>query len=121
MKPQWRRLLTLAFASAILFVGSPAIPQEQKTQKKMEGSSAALVREVYGKVQSIKETMITVQTRTGTTLEVDSAAALKGERSAPIVIGHAIFARGTMDKKGILHAESIQRAKDAPAMWPADR
>jgi len=120
MKPQWRRLLTLAFALATLFAGSPAISQEQKTQKKMEESGAAPIREVYGKVQSIRETKITIQTRAGTTLEVDSAAALKGERSAPIVIGHAICARGTMDKKGVLHAESIQRAKDAPAMWPAD-
>jgi hypothetical protein len=121
MKSQWRRLLTLAFALATQFAGSPAIPQEQKTQKKMEEGNAAPVREVYGKVQSIKEAVITIQTRTGATLEVDSAAALKGERSAPIVIGHAICARGRIDKKGVLHAESIQRAKDAPAMWPADR
>ena len=121
MKAQWRPLLALNLTLATLFAGSTAIPQEGKTQKKMEESNAAAVHELYGKVQSIKETMISIQTRTGTTVQVDSAVALKGERSAPIVVGHAICVRGTIDKKGVLHAESIQRAKDASAMWPADR
>ena len=126
MKPQRERLLTFAqmwmlAGLATLFAGSSAIPQVEKAQKKAEEKNATAVHEVYGKVQSIKETMIEIQTRTGSTVQVDSAVALKGERSAPIVVGHAICARGTIDKKGVLHAESIQRAKEAPAMWPADR
>jgi hypothetical protein len=111
----------LLLAPATLFAGSPAIPQAEKTQKKAEEGNAAAVHEVYGKVLSTKETMITIQTRTGSTVKVDSAGALKADRSSPIVEGHAICARGTIDKKGVLHAESIQRAKDASAMWPADR
>lgn len=118
MKSQRRQLLTLAFALAALIAGPPAIAQ---AQKKVDEKNTEAVHEVYGKVQSIKEMMITIQTRTGSTVEVDSAGALKADRSSPIVVGHAICARGTIDKKGVLHAESIQRAKEATAMWPADR
>jgi len=118
MKPQRRVLLTLAFALAALITGSPAISQ---AQKKVDEKNTGTVHEVYGKVQSIKETMIAIQTRTGSTVEVDSAGALKADRSSPIVVGHAICARGTIDKKGVLHADSIQRAKEQSVLWPADR
>ena len=113
--------MLLSLGLATLFAGSPASPQAEKTQKKVEENNAAAVHEVYGKVQSIKETMIAIRTRTGSTVQVESAPALKAERSAPIIVGHAICARGTIDKKGVMHAESIQRAKDSSAMWPADR
>jgi hypothetical protein len=38
-----------------------------------------------------------------------------------LLVGHAIVATGTWDKKGVLHAEIVQKAKDSPAVWPPDR
>ena len=57
-------------------------PRAAQTQKKLAESETAGVREVCGKVQSIKETAITIQTRTGNTIEVDSAQRIKAVRSA---------------------------------------
>ncbi len=77
-------------------------------------------REVYGKIASVDGSRLTIQIRTGT-VQVDAAAAVQAHRVVPLVIGHAVVIRGASDAKGILHADTILRAKESPATWPPDR
>jgi hypothetical protein len=86
-----------------------------------EPAAQAQKREVYGKIQSVKGTMFTLQTRSGTLVQVDAKPAVEAERVVNLLVGHAIVATGTWDKKGVLHAEIVQKAKDSPAVWPPDR
>jgi hypothetical protein len=78
-------------------------------------------REIYGKIQSIKGTLVTLQTRTGTLVQVDVKPAVAAQRSVPLIVGRAIAVKGKDDKAGVLHAEILQRAKDSSILWPADR
>jgi hypothetical protein len=77
--------------------------------------------EVYGVVQSIKGTTIIVTQRRGELLRVDATHAKKNFRFAAPSVGHALVARGTYTKAGVLDADSLLHAKDNPAIWPADR
>jgi hypothetical protein len=54
-------------------------------------------------------------------LEVDAATAMKTHRSALLRVGGSVLVQGPMDAKGVLHSETIQRAKGSPAAWGADR
>jgi outer membrane protein assembly factor BamB len=76
---------------------------------------------VYGKLTRVDNTLLTLQTRTGTLLTVDSAPATKAETRALPVVGRAYAARGEYDGQGVLHAVSVQRVKDQPELWNEDR
>lgn len=78
-------------------------------------------REFYGKIQSVKGTMVTLQTRSGALVQVDVKPAIAAERSVTLIVGHAVEVTGTVDKAGVFHAEILQKAKDSPTVWPADR
>jgi hypothetical protein len=94
-----------------------AAKKEGATKSAEQGST----RELYGKIQSIKGTMFTLQTRSGALVQVDAKPAVTAERSVILLVGHAISVKGTVDKAGVLHAEILQKAKDSPTIWPADR
>jgi hypothetical protein len=86
-----------------------------------ESAEQGATRDIYGKIQSVKGTMVTLQTRTGTLVQVDAKPAIAAERSVTLIVGSAIEVKGTVDKAGVLHAEILQKAKDSPTIWPADR
>jgi hypothetical protein len=94
--------------------------QKEANQAQAAGEQAGR-RELYGKVLNVKGTMITLQTKSGTTVAIESARALEAHRSVPVAVGRAIRVNGTYDKKGVLQADSIQWAKNSPVMWPADK
>lgn len=94
---------------------------QKETNPAQAAGEQAGRRELYGKVLSVKGTVITLQTKSGTTVEIDSARALEAHRSVPVAVGRAIRVNGSYNKKGVLQAESIQWAKNSPAMWPADK
>jgi len=81
------------------------------------------LHEVYGTVKSIGAagSRFTLQTRDGRSVQVDAAAAVETHRSNLPPAGHGVNVRGTYDAKGVLHAETVNRAKESPAAWPADR
>jgi len=62
-------LLLTVTASANHFATAQA-PAAQ-TVKKANAAEQGATREIYGKIQSIKGTMVTLQTRTGTLVQVD--------------------------------------------------
>jgi hypothetical protein len=104
-----------------------AAPQAPATKGTAKQDSATRpgeqkgTREIYGKIQSLKGTLVTLQTRTGSLVQVDAKGAMEAQRSVPLVVGRAIAVKGTVDKAGVLHAEILQRAKDSSTLWPADR
>jgi hypothetical protein len=54
---------------------------------------------------------------TGALVIVDTTAAVAADQSVPLVVGRAVHVFGSPDADGLWHAQSIQRAKDAPALW----
>ena len=78
------------------------------------------VRQVYGTIRSIKGSQIEIETRDKHMLGVDAAPAIKNHRTGVLTLGRTVVARGPYSK-GVLHADTIQRAKSSPAAWPADR
>ncbi|HEX4505415.1 MAG TPA: hypothetical protein VH722_06760 [Alphaproteobacteria bacterium] len=87
-----------------------------------EAEPAALPGHVaYGKLIGVQASTLTLETRTGKHLTVDPAAAQKAETAALPVVGRAYQARGEYDQQGVLHAVSVQRVKDQPELWKADR
>lgn len=77
--------------------------------------------EIYGTVRSIKAADIIITRRTGEELTINATDAQKLFQYAPPRVGHALIARGTLDKPGFMQASAILHAKDSSALWPSDR
>jgi hypothetical protein len=107
MKPYRTLFIVFALAKSLLGFGPQAPPAESSTQ------------EVVGTLRDAKGAELTIQTSDGQTVHVDATVAIREHHSAPLVIGHAISARGTYDKKGILHANPILRAKESSGAAPS--
>jgi hypothetical protein len=122
-----KKILICALVMAMITAGTCFVmaqaPGAGEAGKKEPTNSAehGPTREIYGKIQSIKGAMFTLQTRSGALVQVDVKPAVKAERSVNLLVGHAISVKGTVDKAGVLHAEILQKAKDSPTIWPADR
>jgi hypothetical protein len=94
---------------------TPAAGSTEAAQPTLPGHA------VYGKLRAVNNTMLTIETRNGAMLTVDSTAAEKaGTRALPLV-GRALLTRGDYDANGIMHAASIARVKDQPELWKQDR
>ena len=76
---------------------------------------------ICGIVHQVNGAKFALETRDGKTVHVDASAAVKAERTVPLHEGLAVSAEGTLDKKGVLQAEIVNRVKPARAMWPPDR
>jgi hypothetical protein len=114
-----KKIPIYALLIAMTTAGSSlALAQATKVGEATAGTSK---REIYGKVESVKGTTFTLQTRSGALVQVDAKPAGEAQRAVNLLVGHAIVATGTVDKKGVLHAEIVQKAKDSPAVWPPDR
>lgn len=81
---------------------------------------AAGEHEIYGLVSSMDGATITVE-RGGKITRLDATLAKNASNYAPPSVGHALIARGSFDKSGVLLADTILHAVDHPAMWPSDR
>jgi hypothetical protein len=105
-------VLTAVFAS-----GPGAAPGRAAPQ-----AGAATERHfVCGVVHNVSGARFALETRTGKTVQVDATSAIKAEKSAVLYEGLAVSAEGTVDKKGVLQAETVIRIKNARVMWPQDR
>jgi len=78
-------------------------------------------RELYGTVESISGTQITLRTRTGRLVQVDTTAAANSRHLSLHGVGGAVDVRGTYNAKGGLQAQSVARAKASPLAWEPDR
>jgi hypothetical protein len=77
--------------------------------------------EVYGIVEQMTHTTISIRKRDGEMQQLDVSGAVRTLHFAIPTIGHALLARGTYDTYGILHADTVLHAKDRSALWPTDR
>jgi hypothetical protein len=77
--------------------------------------------EIFGTVESITGTELTVKTRTGSLVKVDTTAAANGHNLSIHGIGGAVDVRGTTGADGVLQAQSVARAKTSPEAWEPDR
>jgi photosystem II stability/assembly factor-like uncharacterized protein len=100
-------------------VGTPQAAAEAPGQAKTADKTTK--NEIYGTIREIKGSRLTIENRAGKLVQVDAQPAVRANRSAPLVVGHAIDAVGTLDKAGVFHADSVQHAKDSSTAWPADR
>jgi hypothetical protein len=77
-----------------------------------------LPSQIFGRITSINAPHITIQPAAGAPVTVDTTAAVEADQSVPLVVRRAVHVFGSPDASGLLwHANSIQRAKDSPALW----
>jgi hypothetical protein len=77
----------------------------------------ALPSQIFGRITRINAPDITIQPAPGEFVTVDTTAAVEADQSVPLVVGRAVHVFGSPDANGLWHANSIQRAKDSPALW----
>jgi hypothetical protein len=77
--------------------------------------------EVTGTLLEIKESTLSIKTRSGKTVMIDATKAAQEQRSAVLAIGKAFSVQGTYDANGKLLATIILRAKPSAGAWPPDR
>jgi hypothetical protein len=73
--------------------------------------------QIFGKITRIDTPQVTIQPATGALVTVDTTDAVAADQSVPFVVGRAIHVFGPIDSTGVWHAQSIERAKDDPALW----
>ncbi len=75
---------------------------------------------IFGTISSINGSQLTIRTRTGSLWNVDASIAIQNDKCIGLEVGGAVFVQGTFDTSGVLQADSIQRAKHSPDLWPSD-
>jgi outer membrane protein assembly factor BamB len=78
--------------------------------------------EIYGIVQAIEREFVTIRSRKGNLVRIDTGRARRASRFARPSLGHALLARGRFPGGDApFLADTVQHAVDHPVMWPADR
>jgi hypothetical protein len=75
--------------------------------------------EIFGTITAVEGSHFTLQTRTGSSAQVDATEAIQNELSIGLFVREAVDVQGIYDSNGVLRATVIQRAK-GPATWPSD-
>jgi hypothetical protein len=75
------------------------------------------VSQIFGRIIRIDTPQITIQPATGPLVMVDTTEAVAADLSVVFVVGRAVHVFGAPDIDGLWHAQSIERAKDSPALW----
>jgi hypothetical protein len=76
---------------------------------------------VSGWIDQINGTELVLRKRNGTHVTVDAKPAEDAFQSVPISMEEAITAEGNYDAQGVLHAQTIVRAKNSRKLWPPDQ
>jgi hypothetical protein len=77
--------------------------------------------QLSGWVVQMNRAELILRKRNGTHVTIDAKPARDAFRSAPIGMEEAVTAVGNYDAQGLLHAQTIIRAKDSLALWPPDQ
>jgi hypothetical protein len=115
------RSCTWIFLVAVTSLNPAAFGQNKGTTASLSKEAARWEHRVSGKVISVKDTQLQLETREKRSLQIDAGAAIKSNRVNNYYRGGLITVYGAYDAKGVLHAQSIQRAKNLPSAWPVDR
>jgi hypothetical protein len=76
---------------------------------------------VSGWIDQINGTELVLRKRNGAHVTIDAKPAEDALQSVPIGMEEAITAEGSYDAQGVLHAQTIVRAKNSRDLWPPDR
>jgi hypothetical protein len=116
--------IVVAIVTAACSVCAPAAAWGQQAQPAPQttiNEPASSLHQLYGTISRIDGSQLTIEARNQRTVRVDATAAIKSSRVMIMSIGRAVNVLGSYDEKGVMHAQSIQRAKSSQAGWPPDR
>jgi len=82
---------------------------------------AAGRHEFFGTIVALHGETVSVRLRSGRFVTLDATAATRASRTTTLYLGEAVLVEARDAGRGSLVTESIQRAKDSPALWWADR
>jgi len=82
---------------------------------------AAGGHEFFGTIVALHGETVGVRLRSGRVVTLDATAATRASRATTLYLGEAVLVEARAAGRGPLVTESIQRAKDSPALWWADR
>jgi hypothetical protein len=82
---------------------------------------SALGNQLSGWIDQINGTELMIRKRNGDHAMIDAKPARDAFQSVPIGMEEAITAEGNYDAQGVLHAQTIVRAKDSRDLWPPDQ
>lgn len=106
----------------VLSRGVPDRAQGTQSMRKTLAVAPKNDRILYGRIDSMKDSILFVRTRSGRVLRVDGSDAIKsGMYSAPLFVGKLILVSGYYDTARTLHAQNITRESRIDARTGADR
>jgi len=108
-------------AIAMMCLNLAGFSQNEHKTASLSKEAARWENRITGKIVSIKDGQLQVETRGKHDLQIDASQAIKSKRVNAYSQGSLITVFGAYDAKGVLHAQSIQRAKNLPSAWPPDR
>jgi hypothetical protein len=114
------RIVLIAIWGSLLGVRSLSGQTPSASKTAANATDGSTQHQLYGTIRDVKGSRLTIETRDKRMVEVDAAVATKTHRAVVLSVGGTICVVGSYDAKGVLHAETIQRAKSSPTVWPAD-
>ena len=84
------------------------------------GMAGAPTVEVYGTISAIDGAKLTIKTRDGKSISIDAKPVASSIRITPPNLGLSVMVLATRGPHRVLLAQTINRAKSAPAAWPPD-
>ncbi len=77
--------------------------------------------EFFGTIVAMHGEALVVRLRSGRLVTIDATAATRASRTTTLYLAEAVLVEARDAGRGSLAVESIQRAKDSPALWWPDR
>ncbi len=120
--PVHRAVLVLACACSTLISVAEAAKSECPRAMAVPGLAAPTgpAVELFGTISKVQGNQLIIETRDGKQLTIDATPALTAQESTPLVDGRAVDILGTEELGGVVRADVIRHAKDAPTSWGAD-
>jgi len=98
----------------------PAV-QQQSLRQPAPAELPPDSHEIFGTIETISGSSLTLTTRTGQRVGVDTADAWRTHHSVVLLVGEPVTVFGRYDRSGVLRATSVLHAKPSPIGWPPDR
>ncbi|HXC42456.1 MAG TPA: DUF5666 domain-containing protein [Candidatus Dormibacteraeota bacterium] len=118
-----RSVIVAGMMAAAWSICAPAAAcgqQAQTASPTADKDAASPLHQLYGTISRVDGPQLTIEARNQRTVQVDASAAIKSSRAIVLGVGRSVNVLGSYDANGVLHAQSIQRAKTSSAGWPPD-
>jgi hypothetical protein len=115
------RIIAVVLAGAISGAAAAAEPSTHAAPAPTDDAAAVWEHQLTGSILSVDGTRLRIEARDKRTVEVDATPAVQSHRVSVLAAHGLVTVVGAYDAKGVLHAQTIQRAKSATTAWPVDR